>query len=53
MTYITDEETNKELVKMGKVKKEQNGAICGDGMCPYVPCKDYPKCRHIEGILKE
>lgn len=24
--------------------------ICGDGMCPYVPCKDYPKCKHIEEI---
>lgn len=29
------------------------GAICGDGMCPYVPCMDYPKCKHIKEILKE
>ena len=32
---------------------EQTGAICGDGMCPYVPCKDYPKCIHIKKILEE
>ena len=23
-------------------------AICGDGMCPYVPCKDYPDCKHVK-----
>ena len=23
-------------------------AICGDGMCPYVPCNDFPKCNHLE-----
>lgn len=23
------------------------GAICGDGMCPYVLCKDFPKCEHV------
>ena len=26
--------------------------ICCDGLCPYVPCKDYPKCRHTEHIFK-
>jgi len=25
--------------------------ICGDGMCPYVPCKDYPECNHIKKII--
>jgi len=28
-------------------------AICGDGMCPYVPCKDYPYCEHIKRILEK
>lgn len=28
-------------------------AICGDGMCPYVPCKDCPDCEHIKEIIKE
>lgn len=22
--------------------------ICGDGMCPYVPCSKFPKCNHLE-----
>lgn len=29
------------------------GFICGDGMCPYVPCDKYPKCDHIKKILEE
>lgn len=27
-------------------------AICGDGMCPYVPCKDFPKCSHERKMKK-
>lgn len=27
---------------------KRTGAICGDGMCPYVPCKDYPNCKHLD-----
>ena len=27
------------------------GAICGDGMCPYIPCVNYPKCKHVEEII--
>ena len=40
---------------MPKINNESytKDAICGDGMCPYIPCKDYPKCNHIEKILKE
>ena len=33
-------------------EKKYAGAICGDGMCPYNPCKDYPKCIHIKEVLK-
>ena len=28
--------------------EKETGAICGDGMCPYIPCKDYPNCKHIK-----
>ncbi len=35
-----------------KIKKE-SGAIWGDGMCPYVPCKDYPNCKHVKGLRDE
>jgi len=41
--------TETEIAKESK----QSGAICGDGMCPYVPCVEYPKCKHIEKILKD
>ena len=27
--------------------------ICGNGLCPYVPCKDFPKCNHVKEALKE
>lgn len=27
--------------------------ICGDGMCPYIPCKDYPNCKHIKEIKEK
>lgn len=27
-------------------------AICGDGLCPYVPCKDYPNCEHLKEAKK-
>jgi len=33
-------------------KKVFVGAICGDGMRPYVPCINYPKCKHVENILE-
>ena len=32
-------------------EKTNSGAICGDGMCPYVPCKNFPKCGHLEKQL--
>jgi len=28
------------------------GAICGDGMCPYIPCRNFPNCNHLEEQLK-
>jgi len=31
--------------------KIPTGAICGDGMCPYVLCKDFPKCGHDVGTV--
>ena len=33
--------------------QSQKGAICGDGMCPYVPCKDFPKCKHTHSQEEE
>lgn len=27
--------------------KETKDAICGQGMCPYVPCNKFPKCIHV------
>ena len=27
-------------------------AVCGDGMWPYIPCVDFPKCEHLEKDLK-
>jgi hypothetical protein len=30
----------------------EEGAICGDGMCPYVPCKDFPNCNHLKEQTK-
>jgi len=36
-----------------KKKKVFVGAICGDGMCPYVPCVNYPDCKHVEEIENE
>ncbi len=38
---------------MTKPQQKEKGAICGDGMCPYVPCKDFPKCKHVEAVIKE
>jgi hypothetical protein len=26
--------------------KPETGAVCGNGMCPYVPCVNFPKCGH-------
>lgn len=34
-------------------KEKRTGAICGDGMCPYVPCPRYPDCEHVKSILEE
>lgn len=28
------------------------GAICGNGMCPYIPCVEFPKCQHIKDFMK-
>ena len=33
-------------------KHKETGAICGDGMCPYIPCKDFPNCNHLEEQIK-
>lgn len=38
---------------MKKTESKYSGAICGDGMCPYVPCKDYPDCIHEKKFLRE
>lgn len=39
---------------MSKGQNEASGgAICGDGMCPYIPCKKFPKCLHWKEELKE
>ena len=27
------------------------GAICGDGMCPYIPCETFPDCIHFKDFL--
>lgn len=24
--------------------------VCGDGICPYVPCTKFPKCMHIKDL---
>lgn len=29
----------------------EQGAICNKGMCPYVPCRDYPMCEHVKKAL--
>ena len=28
-------------------------AICGNGMCPYIPCKDAPNCEHVKKMFEE
>lgn len=33
---------------MWKKEEMNNNAICGDGMCPYIPCKDCPDCNHVK-----
>ena len=36
-------------LKIGNEESDEGkfaGAICGDGMCPYVPCVRYPFCGH-------
>lgn len=32
--------------------KKTKDAICGDGMCSYVPCSRFPKCNHWKESLK-
>lgn len=27
-----------------------NDVICGDGMCPFIPCKDCPSCKHFREL---
>ena len=34
-------------------RKKYSGAICGDGMCPYIPCKNYPNCEHVKDAIKD
>lgn len=29
------------------------GAICGDGMCPYLPCSKHPNCKHLIELIRE
>ena len=26
--------------------------ICCDGLCPYIPCKDFPSCEHLDKLLE-
>ena len=33
-------------------KVKYGGAICGYGMCPYIPCNDFHNCNHAEEHLK-
>jgi len=44
-----EKDTSASLDKIQE--KTNSGAICGDGMCPYVPCKNFPKCGHLEKQL--
>jgi hypothetical protein len=30
-----------------------SGAICGNGMCPWIPCEDYPDCEHMKAFHVE
>ena len=32
---------------------ETKDSICGNGMCPYVACKDYPNCKHVKQVMEE
>jgi len=33
--------------------KKYAGSICGDGMCPWLPCKDSPNCNHLKEFLED
>jgi len=53
----SNKEVAEKLVKAGvpimpteKNNTKESTAICGNGMCPYVPCEKYPYCEHIEQI---
>ena len=30
-----------------------SSAICGDGMCPYIPCKNCPNCKHFKEMIRD
>jgi len=32
---------------------ETNDVICGDGMCPFVPCSKFPNCVHVHREIKQ
>ena len=34
------------------MKDKQSGAICGDGMCPYIPCEKFPECNHVNKVFE-
>jgi hypothetical protein len=36
----------------GEKRMRETGAICGDGMCPYIPCRNFPNCNHLEEQMK-
>lgn len=34
-------------IKLSEVDEKMSGAICGsNGMCPYNPCPNWPRCCH-------
>lgn len=44
--------TSSMFITMLPLTQNKMNAICGDGMCPYVPCKDCPNCVHVEDLKK-
>ena len=45
--------------KLGRPRKKPleptpaAGAVCGAGMCPYVPCEKFPGCEHNKKAVEE
>lgn len=32
--------------------KDNCGSLCGgNGICPYIPCRRFPKCNHLQEQL--